>query len=70
MDRKIEHQPFSLVAFLSHQDWDIGQLCYKVIILLLMVFTIFVMFLYGMSVWSFCDQFHPERHQQTITSHP
>jgi hypothetical protein len=70
MDRKIEPQPFSLVSFLSKQDWDIGQLCYKGIIISLMVFTIFVMILYGMSVWGFCDQFHPERHRQTLSSNP
>jgi hypothetical protein len=70
MDRKIEHQPFNLASFLSKQEWDIGQLCYKGIIVSLMAFTIFVMVLYGISVYGFCDQFHPERHQQTFTSSP
>ena len=70
MDRKIEPQPFSLRTLFDSIDWDIGRLCYKLIILLFLVFSLANMYFYGLYVWRFTDEFHPESHQQLSGNNP
>jgi hypothetical protein len=70
MDRKIEHRPISLRSISDSMDWDIGRLCYRLIIILFLVFSLANMFFYGLYVWRFTNEFRPQYHQQAVNGNP